>query len=267
MWRCPWKISLVLWCFKAFFVLWWMPTFLEQLAGTQKNSFLLSSSLSASLDNLQSLTLGCWKCIWLKELKLKASKELRNLLPFKFPSSMGSVCTNNDSCHGGYLVVTPGGFLLSDPWSLFPLHTPPLCFCLWFCTVELRPCFQVLGFLKMWGLSEDGCCLCENTAGGKKKSSEFEVQLSYSCHCFCLALCNCLLLKLFGHAYVESWRPSGHEQWEMYLGIISLSKNFQEITLNRNLHSYLNCWEEESLLCSLLYTFIGDPRTAGKSCS
>lgn len=45
------------------------------------------------------------------------------------------------------------------------------------------------------------------------------------------------------------------------------SKNFQEITLNRNLHSYLNCWEEESLLCSLLYTFIGDPRTAGKSCS
>lgn len=41
-------------------------------------------------------------------------------------------------------------------------------------------------------------------SGGEKKSSEFEVQLSYSCHCFCLALCNCLLLKLFGHAYVES---------------------------------------------------------------
>lgn len=45
---------------------------------------------------------------------------------------------------------------------------------------------------------------CVEIQRGEKKSSEFEVQLSYSCHCFCLALCNCLLLKLFGHAYVES---------------------------------------------------------------
>ena len=28
--------------------------------------------------------------------------------------------------------------------------------------------------------------------------------------------------------------------------------------MNRNLYPYLNCWEEESLLCSVLYTFIVD---------
>lgn len=95
------------------------------IAGTRKNGFLLSSSLCASLDNLQSSTLGFWKCVWLKELKLKASKELTNLLPFQFPAAW-AVCSISGSCHGGYLVVTPVGSLLSDPWNLFASPLLPL---------------------------------------------------------------------------------------------------------------------------------------------
>lgn len=53
-------------------------------------------------------------------------------------------------------------------------------------------------------------------------------------------------------------RLSARGRLEMGAGIIFLIKTLAEITLNGKLHSYLNRWEEGSLLCSVLGVFIGD---------
>lgn len=76
--------------------------FWNSIAVTQENSLLPSSLCPVTPWIISShWPWGFESAFWLKELKLKASKQLGSLLPFTFPSSLGYVCMDKGNCRGG----------------------------------------------------------------------------------------------------------------------------------------------------------------------